>query len=84
MGTITSSIGQMSDEMSRLILPKDFYDLRHAIPNIVVSITYWEKRPISSLSSSKSGCYAMKQISNVKFKTPIRKRSPKSDESANR
>jgi len=84
MDTITSSSGQMSDDMSRLILPKNFYDLRYAIRNIAVGITYWEKRPSSSLSFSRSGCYAMKQISNVKSKTPIRKHSPKSDESANR
>jgi hypothetical protein len=39
MYTKASFIGQMSDSISRLILPKNFYDLRHAIPQIAVSKT---------------------------------------------
>jgi hypothetical protein len=34
-----SFIGQISDTILRLIFPKNFYDLRQAIPPIIVDIT---------------------------------------------
>jgi|GEM_PF-3936511 len=39
MNTRISFIGQMSDSILRLILPKNFYDLQHAIPQMTVGIT---------------------------------------------
>ena len=42
MDTKTSFIEQMSDSISRLILPKNFYDLRYIFPKIAFGIEYQE------------------------------------------